>query len=459
MASHESAVAAGNLHVVFVPFVAFGHISPFLHLSGKISAVAGVRVTFLTTPANVPRITSLLPSSHSIFILTVPLPSVPGLDCGAESTADTHPDTAELLKLAVDHMKPQIAAILSDLRPDFVIFDFAQPWIPSIAHPLGIKTLFFSVFSAASTAYLTVPSRRTSAAGNLKRPPTGFPTSTALSAGVPSYQAADFAYLFKNLAVGEHTVYDRVLAGLTGCSAVVAKTCLEMEEPYIRYVEAQLGKPILLAGPVVPELPSGELDHQWAEFLSRFSESSVIFCSFGSETFLSDEAVTELLLGLEMTGMPFLAVLNRLADGDKLPEGFELRVSGRGVVREGWAPQQLILRHRSVGCFVNHGGLSSLTEGVVAGRRLVMIPQKGDQFLNAKLFAGDLGIGVEVEREEEGGGFGRAAVRDAVVKAMEEDDEARGRFEKLRRFLMDAAVQKGFIAEFVEKLRELANGD
>ncbi|KAG0458027.1 hypothetical protein HPP92_023184 [Vanilla planifolia] len=453
--------ADGDLHIVMFPFVAFGHISPFLQLSRKLTS-AGMLVTFLTTPASLPRISSLLPFCPFIRVLPIALPSVPGLPPGAETTSDLPLATAELLKISVDRMQPQIASLLTDLRPHLIFFDFAHPWLPSIAHPLGIKSLFFSVFSAASTAYLTVPSRfRTSAVTDIVLPPAGFPSSTSLSTGVPHYQAADFSYVFKAPDCLSTSVYDRVLAGLTGCSAIVAKSCLEMEGPYIRYIETQIRKPMLLAGPLVPEPPSGELAHEWTEFLDLFGDDSVVFCSFGSETFLKEEGVRELLLGLEMTEKPFLAVLNGpFGEATAAGEGFVERVKGRGEVRQGWVPQQLILRHRSVGCFLSHAGMSSLVEGVVAGCRLVMMPIKGDQFMNARLFAGDLGIGVEVEREEKDGSFGRNAVKDAVMRAMageeEMDKEARERLDKWRGFFMDGKIQGRFTEEFVAKLRELA---
>jgi hypothetical protein len=164
-----------------------------------------------------------------------------------------------------------------------------------------------------------------------------------------------------------------------------------MEGAYIKYLATQLRKPLLLAGPLVPDPPQGELDERWATWLSVFPDGAVVFVSFCSETFLTPAAVTELLLGLEATGCPFLAVLNS-PDGAAvvLPPGFAERVSGRGVVCSGWVQQQHILRHRSVGCYVTHAGFSSVVEGLVAGCRLVLLPMKSDQFLNAALFARDL---------------------------------------------------------------------
>ncbi|EHA8589871.1 Glycosyltransferase [Cocos nucifera] len=466
-----STATSSPLHVLLFPWPAFGHISPFLQLARKLSTTGGaaIRISFLSIAGNIPRITTLLPSDHSIAIIPLDLPRVPGLPADATSTADMTPAAAELLKLAVDLTKPQVESLLRHLRPHFVVFDFGMQWLPSLAHSLGIKSLFFSVFATICTAYNTVPSRRlhgpNPTVDDLKNPPDGFPSTSSVST-IPSYLAADFLYIFKRFD-NDTCVYDRVVACLEGCTAIVAKTCMELEGQYINYVESQFQKPFLLAGPLVPEPPSGELEERWARWLDGFPEKSVVFSSFGSETFLSDEAVKELVLGLEMTGLPFFVVLNfpKNTEGReeeeelrrKIPEGFGERVKGRGVLHTGWVQQQHILSHKSVGCFVCHAGLSSVMEGVVAECQLVMLPQKGDQYFNAALFARDTEVGVEVERREEDGIFGREGVCEAVKKVMTESGRrVRENHRKLKEFLMDKEVQEKFMVEFVEKLKELS---
>lgn len=448
------------------PYLAFGHISPFLQLATKLSAAAAgnLRVTFLSSAANVARIRSLLPSSSLVSVVALHLPAVPGLPPGAESTADLPADSpaVELLKLAVDGTRPQVDALLRELRPHVAIFDFAMHWLPEVAEPLGIRAVFFSVFAAVSTAYLTAPARRlhgpNPSVEDLKSPPARFPTASSIC-GVPAYQAADFLYVFKTLAGA--SVFQRVLACVSSSSAIMAKTCAEMEEPYIDYVVREHRKPVLLAGPITPEPPTGELDPRWSEWLGGFPAGAVVFSSFGSETFLREEGVRELLLGLEMTGMPFLAVLNPSKGkeeevGRLLPEGWAERVKGRGLVHSGWVQQQHILRHDSVGVFLCHAGLSSVMEAVVAGCRLVMLPQKGDQYLNARLFAGDMGIGVEVERREEDGEFTREAVC-AAVREVTASEGVRDKHAKWKEFLLDKEAQEGFAAGLIDGLRKLAN--
>ncbi|CAN6227524.1 unnamed protein product [Urochloa humidicola] len=460
---------SGGVHVVMFPWLAFGHISPFAQLARKLvsgEAAAGIRVTFLTAAGAVPRVEAMLASAAgAVRVLPLTLPHVPGLPAGAATTADLSADGAELLKRAVDGTLPEVRALLAELRPDAVLIDFATPWVCDLAAPLGARVLYFSVFSAVSFAYFTVPARLADGqrpsdltARDLRVAPAGFPAASSIAA-VPAHVAADLTYLYTSFH-GMPPVYDRVVAGVRGSAGFVMKTCREMEGPYVDYISAQYGKPVLLAGPVVPELPEGELEERWASWLSSFPDGAVVFASFGSETFLTAAATTELLLGLEATGHPFLVVLNFPKGTDaaaevaaRTPPGFEERVKGRGLVHTGWVQQQHILRHRSVGCFVNHAGFSSVVEGLVAGCRLVLLPMKTDQYFNAALFARELRVGVEVAQRDEDGWFGREDVTEAVAAAVAAGGDGDAR--KWREFFTAEAVQNKFADDFVRELKEI----
>ncbi|KAK6117420.1 hypothetical protein DH2020_048829 [Rehmannia glutinosa] len=77
----------------------------------------------------------------------------------------------------------------------------------------------------------------------------------------------------------------------------------------------------------------------------------------------------ELALGLELTNRPFLWVVRQdiAADMDEAyPKGFKDSVHNRGRMVS-WAPQQQVLSHPSVACFVSHCGWNSAIEGVSNG--------------------------------------------------------------------------------------------
>uniref|UniRef100_A0A5B7BTE7 Putative anthocyanidin 3-O-glucosyltransferase n=1 Tax=Davidia involucrata TaxID=16924 RepID=A0A5B7BTE7_DAVIN len=372
-------------------------------------------------------------------------------------------------------MQPQIKTLLSQLKPHFVFFDFAQDWLPQLSSELGIKTIFFSVFTALSTAYVTVPVRlrltgdkNTPTIEDMKIPPPGFPHATSKTGtSLQTFQARDLLYVFKSFHGGS-SVDDRVLTCLKGCSAILAKTCKDMEAPYIDFVKTQFDKPVLLCGPVILESPSGVLEDRWATWLGQFPSKSVIFCSFGSETFLKDDQIKELVLGLELTDLPFCVVLKFPANVDShveliraLPEGFLERVKGKGMVHAGWVQQQHILAHNSVGCYLCHAGFSSVIEALVNDCQLVMLSQKGDQFLNSKLMSEDLKAGVEVNRRDEDGHFGKEDICMATKTVMVEVEKEPGKTiranqKKWREFLLNKEIQNKFVTDLVGDMKAMA---
>ncbi|KAL4190718.1 hypothetical protein AMTRI_Chr07g77050 [Amborella trichopoda] len=118
--------------------------------------------------------------------------------------------------------------------------------------------------------------------------------------------------------------------------------------------------------------------------------------------------VRELAQGLEAIGHPFLWVLryadkgNIFAGGEAedtpgLPEGYEKRVRGRGLIVRDWAPQLKILRHPSTGGFMTHCGWNSCMESISMGVPMVAWPMHSDQPVNAQLVTGVLGVGVAVK--------------------------------------------------------------
>ncbi|KAJ9169804.1 hypothetical protein P3X46_017955 [Hevea brasiliensis] len=460
--------SAAELHVLMFPYFAFGHISPFVQLSNKLS-LHGVRVSFLSAPGNIPRIKSSLLLTPNAQIIPIQLPPVEGLPPGLDSTSEMTPHMAELLKKALDLMQPQIKTLLSQLNPDFVFIDFAQYWLPKLASELGIKTVCFSVFSAISGAFLTVPARdpgnKIPTVDDISKPPNGFPLTLVTS--VQTFQAQDFWYLYKSFDGGP-SAYHRVCQSISGCTALAIKTCNEMEGPYVDFMKSQHQKPVLLTGPLVPEPASGVLEEKWAKWLGQFPLGSVIFCSFGSETFLDDNQIEQLALGLELTGLPFILVLNFPAGVDTqaelnraLPKGFLERVKDRGILHSGWVQQPLILANASVGCYLCHSGFSSLIEGLMNDCQLVLLPLKGDQFLNSKVFAGDMKAGVEVNRRNEDGYFGKDDINEAVRIVMMEIEKdpcksIRSSHKKWREFLLNRDIQNKYIADMVEKLKALA---
>ena len=166
---------------------------------------------------------------------------------------------------------------------------------------------------------------------------------------------------------------------------------------------------------------------------------------------------------ISFTGFPFIAVLKSPTDCETiesaLPEGFLERVKERGIVQNTWVQQHLILKHPSVGCFVTHCGAGSLSEALVSECQLVLVPQFGDQFLNARLMSEELRVGVEVEKGEEDGLFTKEGVCNAVVTVMdggsEVGKEVRTNHAKWRAILLNKELQDAYIDDLIHNLQDL----
>ena len=61
--------------------------------------------------------------------------------------------------------------------------------------------------------------------------------------------------------------------------AISFKSCKEMEGPYCDYVERHFIKPVILAGPMVPEPPTIALEEKWAKWLEQLqAQNCDILC-------------------------------------------------------------------------------------------------------------------------------------------------------------------------------------
>ena len=52
---------------------------------------------------------------------------------------------------------------------------------------------------------------------------------------------------------------------------------------FVEFAERNIGKPMLLVGPVIPESPTNGLglEDKWVNFLCGFEAGSVIYCGLG----------------------------------------------------------------------------------------------------------------------------------------------------------------------------------
>ncbi|GLJ32129.1 hypothetical protein SUGI_0646990 [Cryptomeria japonica] len=451
------------VHVLMFPWLAQGHVSPFLELSKRL-ADHGLKVSFLSTPRNISKIKSSLDEKWAgkIDMEELPLPSVEGLPPEAENTADIPMEMADLLKIALDGLQKPLEDLLQRIQPDYIIHDFSQHW----AAKFGIPAIYFCIYSATTAGYLIVPSRNKpteTTVEDLIAPPLGYPSSVI---AFRRFEATSISPAYNGHGGEDVTDVSRLFKFMEACKLMLVRSCFELESKYIRFLEVEHKKRVIPIGLLLSETFPASDQNDCLRWLDNYPPSSVVYVSFGSECFLSKEQVAELAKGLEESHVPFLWVLRSPRYNDDstsstedtaralLPEGFEERTRERGVVYCKWAPQQQILCHPSTGGFVSHCGWSSVLEAVKFGVKIIALPMHINQGLDARLVAEELCIGVEVGREEDGS-FRAEEIRKCVREIMvgEEGRRVAENMDKVReRLFGEEEIQETYIREFIKHL-------
>lgn len=462
-----------SLQVVMFPWLAMGHLIPFLQLS-KLLAEKGHKIYFVSTPRNLNRLPEIPKQlSSKIVLVSFPLPHVPNLPSFAESSTDVPYTKQQLLKKAFDLLEPPLTTFLESSKPDWIFYDYASHWLPSVAARLGISCAFFSLFTAASLAYIGPP-------------------SVLMNIGDPRSKAEDFTVVPKWIPFESDLVFrlhevtkyiekteedetgpsDSIRFGFAAgeSDVVIIRSSPEFEPEWFNLLSDQLyRKPIIPVGflpPTIERKDEFEDDingHRWGsikEWLDKQKTNSVVYVALGTEASLSDEELKELALGLENSTLPFFWVLSKIPGStknalDMLPDGFQERVKNRGIVHGGWAPQVKILSHDSVGGFMTHCGWNSIIEGLSFGRVLILLPVLNEQGLNSRLLHGKK-LGLEIPREEEDGSFTWSSVAELMRTAMVDDsgESLRNRAREIRSMFGDVDRNNCYVARLVNYLME-----
>ncbi|KAL0441916.1 UNVERIFIED_CONTAM: UDP-glycosyltransferase 91D1 [Sesamum radiatum] len=343
---------------------------------------------------------------------------------------DVGPEDVEHLKKAYDGMEDELTRFLENSDADIVIYDFAPFWLPPIATRLGISCFFFCMCNAWFLAFLGTVDPLINGVGGRTRPEdflappewVTFKTKVACTL----YEANCILGSAGTNASGFSDAY-RAGKAIAGCNAMIIRHCNEFEPEWLKQLEELHQKEVMPIGLMPPHVQdtSDTTNEAWVSiknWLCTKPKESVVYVALGSEVVLSRDQISELAHGLELSGVPFIWALRKPAgsaekDTIELPDGFEERLKGRGIVWKNWAPQLKILGHEAVGAFLTHCGWSSIVEGLMFGRPLVMLPFQIDQGLNARVLAGKQ-VGVEIPRNEQDGSYTGNAVAESVRTVM-----------------------------------------
>ncbi|KAL7097841.1 hypothetical protein ACP275_10G168600 [Erythranthe tilingii] len=449
MDSNKNESRRRTIRVLMFPWLAYGHITPYLELAKKLVTKNDSFVVYMcSTPATLTCIDKKVPQNLSNSIKLVPfhLPNTQGLPSNFHTTNGLPSHLIPTLRETLDSSANEFSRILEKLTPDLVVYDCFQPWAASVARDRKIAAVEFLTSGAASTGHLY---------HQLLHPGIEFP----FSKDIYHRDYDDMTFVLETIASVERT--KNVLEGARVSDKIVLiKGCREIEGKYIDYASSLMGKKFVPVGPLVilesSSNPNDGKDNEIISWLDKKDKKSTVFVSFGSECFITKEDIYEVAYGLELSKTNFIWVV-RLPKGDAsssieeiLPIGFLDRVKGRGRVLEGWAPQTKILGHANVGGFVSHCGWNSLMESMYFGVPIIAMPMHVDQPVNARLVE-EVGVGVEVLRDNNRR-FRRETVA-AVIRSVVMEDS--GRFVRERAAYMKEKLKYNGCEEIDEVVKEV----
>ncbi|KAL9225845.1 hypothetical protein vseg_001724 [Gypsophila vaccaria] len=397
-AAATTATTTAN-HVFVFPYPAQGHMLPLLDLTHQL-ALKGLKITILVTPKNLPTLDSLL-STHpnSINTLILPFPTHPNIPLGVENVKDIGNAGNTPIILALKTLEDQVINWFQTYPspPKVIISDFFLGYTNGWGHKINVPRIaFFSsgAFLSCIMDYVLHDIDTLWKLDNIDFP--NLPKS-------PSFIHQHLPTLFKTYKKGDLNwmICKEAMLDNFKSYGIVFNSFHALESEYLDYFKEKLGhNRVYSVGPlseiglsrVSSDLGIG---HDVINWLDKCPSESVVYVCFGSQKMLNGPQMDALALGLERSETRFVWVVKSEAR-HLVPDGFEKRVEGRGLVVYGWAPQKEILNHESICGFVSHCGWNSSLEGIMAGVIILAWPMEADQFINARLLVEYMESGVRI---------------------------------------------------------------
>ncbi|XP_010672458.2 UDP-glucose flavonoid 3-O-glucosyltransferase 7 [Beta vulgaris subsp. vulgaris] len=400
-----------QLHIIFLPYMAPGHLMPMVDIARVFANQPNTKATIITTPANAARFHSTTSRDVAILNVSLPLKEV-GLPEGCENlvSTPTRETTFKLFK-AIEMLHPKLEIMLLENNPDCIVSDYLYPWTVDVAHKLGIPRLAFSGGCFFNNCVCF----------NLEKyRPHDHVLSENQEFVVPNLpdEIVLTRSQLQDIVKGDtkfNQLFERIRQAEMNSFGVLMNSFYGLESHYANYFKNEMGinswhiGPLFLFNkPILDEKTTIE-GQSCLDWLNSKVSNSVLYICFGSLTRFTKSQLIEMASALKDSGCSFIWVLGKVLKSNEskdqnkeeewwLPNWFEdnMKETNDGLVIRGWAPQAMILEHRAIGGFLTHCGWNSILEGVCAGVPLITWPVFADQFYNEKLVTQVLKIGVEV---------------------------------------------------------------
>ncbi|MED6218433.1 hypothetical protein PIB30_026658 [Stylosanthes scabra] len=401
--------------VLVLPSPAQGHVNPFMILSQKLVEY-GCNIIFVNTEFIHNKVVSSMGNQESGVTGGSPIKLVSMPD-GLGADADRN-NFVEVSVSILKNMPAMVEKLIEDVRlkdrviVSCIVADFFMAWGLEIASKIGIKGVLFCPAPASLIAlHCSIPRLIDDGIIDSK----GLPITQKAFQLSPNFPAMDAGSIW--WANGVDSIFGiEIFNLLVDCMKILELTeCWLCNSTPDLEPEALSFVPKLL--PIGPLLRSYDHDQGvstqrslgqfWEEDLSCINWldqqplGSVIYVAFGSFTDFDNKQFTELALGLELTNRPFLWVVRQDSDCNKtVPLPNEFKGNQGKIVK--WAPQQQVLSHPAIACFVSHCGWNSTIEGLSNGVPFLCWPYFADQFLNKTYICDQLKVGLGFDSDENG---------------------------------------------------------
>ncbi|KAL7609023.1 hypothetical protein Lser_V15G12947 [Lactuca serriola] len=450
-------------HVLIIPYPAQGHVIPLMELAQRL-VDQEVKVTVVNTEVTHKQVTSnsLENDGFSDQLQSVSIPD--GLEPW-EDRSDLCKLTVSILQTMPGKLEQLIDTINKEdnSKVTCIIADNCMGWAIKVAKKMGIRRA--TVWPASVTTLTSMLScQKLIDDGIINN--NGIPLNQEmikLSETMPLIKPTNLWWTrFEDLPTSE--AFFEVVKEAAEASRLtewhLCRSTTELEPGALNLF------PQLL--PIGPLLASNrradQVGHFWQEdstclaWLDQQPPCSVIYVAFGSFTIFNQTQFEELALGLELSNRPFLWVVRQGMTKETTaayPDGFVERVGSRGRILS-WAPQQKVLAHPSVACFVSHCGWNSTLEGVTNGLPFLCWPYFADQFQN-EIYIRDIwktGLGFE---KDEAGIIKRGEIKGKVEQLLGDNTfraKAMDIKEKVTSSIREGGCTHQNLCNFIEWIKE-----